>query len=250
MKISIITTCFNRKGTIRNAIESVLAQDYPGIEYIVVDGASTDGTTDIVREYGGRIAKIISEPDRGMYEAINKGIRAATGDVVGLLHSDDFFYDNHVVSRITERMKETGADFLYGNGLFVDYDNTDKVVRNWIGGKYRTWKVRHGWLPLHPTCYIKRDVMLRRGLYNETYKIAADSDLLLRYLMGGDITVTYLDCYIVKMRMGGLSTDNARRRQMWHEDIRMYHSHGINPVIAKIEKMMWKVPQFVRAKLM
>ena len=92
--------------------------------------------------------------------------------------------------------------------------------------------------------------MLRRGLYNETFKIAADSDLLLRYLMGGDITVTYLDCYIVKMRMGGLSTDNARRRQMWHEDIRMYHSHGINPVIAKIEKMMWKVPQFVRAKLM
>lgn len=250
MKISIITTCFNRKATIRNAVESVLAQDYPGIEYIVVDGASTDGTTDIVREYGGRIAKIISEPDRGMYEAINKGIRTATGDVVGLLHSDDFFYDNHVVSRIAERMEETGADFLYGNGLFVDYDNTDKVVRNWIGGKYRTWKVRHGWLPLHPTCYIKRDVMLRRGLYNETYKIAADSDLLLRYLMGGDITVTYLDCYIVKMRMGGLSTDNARRRQMWHEDIRMYHSHGINPVIAKIEKMMWKVPQFVRAKLM
>lgn len=250
MKISIITTCFNRKATIRNAVESVLAQDYPGIEYIVVDGASTDGTTNIVREYGGRIAKIISEPDRGMYEAINKGIRAATGDVVGLLHSDDFFYDNHVVSRIAERMEKTGADFLYGNGLFVDCDNTDKVVRNWIGGKYRTWKVRHGWLPLHPTCYIKRDVMLRRGLYNETYKIAADSDLLLRYLMGGDITVTYLDCYIVKMRMGGLSTDNARRRQMWHEDIRMYHSHGINPVIAKIEKMMWKVPQFVRAKLM
>ena len=188
MKISIITTCFNRKATIRNAIESVLAQDYPGIEYIVVDGASTDSTTDIVREYDGRIAKIISEPDRGMYEAINKGIRAATGDVVGLLHSDDFFYDNHVVGRIAERMEETGADFLYGNGLFVDCDNTDKVVRNWIGGKYRTWKVRHGWLPLHPTCYIKRDVMLRRGLYNETYKIAADSDLLLRYLMGGDIT--------------------------------------------------------------
>lgn len=250
MKISIITTCFNRKATIRNAVESVLAQDYPGIEYIVVDGASTDGTTDIVREYGGRIAKIISEPDRGMYEAINKGIRAATGDVVGLLHSDDFFYDNHVVSRIAERMEKTGADFLYGDGLFVDGGDTDRIVRNWIGGKYRTWKVRHGWLPLHPTCYIKRDVMLRRGLYNETYKIAADSDLLLRYLMGGDITVTYLDCYIVKMRMGGLSTDNARRRQMWHEDIRMYHSHGINPVIAKIEKMMWKVPQFVRAKLM
>lgn len=249
MKVSIITTCFNREGTICGAIESVLAQDYPDIEYIIVDGASTDGTLDIIKKYEGRIAKIISEPDGGMYEAINKGIMAATGDVMGLLHSDDFLYDSHVVGRIVRRLEETGADFLYGNGLFVDADNTAKVIRNWIGGKYRIWKVRNGWLPLHPTCYIKRGVIMRRGLYNETYRIAADSDFLLRYLMGGDITVTYLDSYIVRMRMGGLSTDSARRRQMWNEDIRVYRSHGINPVIAKIEKMMWKIPQFIKAKL-
>ena len=183
MKVSIITSCFNRMFTIRGAIESVLAQDYPDIEYIIVDGASTDGSLGIIKEYGNRISKIISEPDHGMYEAINKGIRAATGDVIGLLHSDDFFYDNHVISHVVKKIEETGADFLYGNGLFVNYENTDRVVRDWIGGKYRTWKVKHGWLPLHPTCYIKRDVMIRRGLYNETYKIAADSDLLLRYLM-------------------------------------------------------------------
>lgn len=250
MKVSIITSCYNRKATIGGAIESVLAQDYPNIEYIIIDGASTDGSLEKIRSYGERITKVISEPDSGMYEAINKGIRAATGDVVGLLHSDDFFYDEHVISHIVARMKETGADFLYGNGLFVDGENTDKVIRNWIGGTYRTWKVRHGWLPLHPTCYIKRDVITRRGLYNETYKIAADSDFLLRYLMGGDLTVTYLDEYIVRMRMGGLSTDNGRRKQMWKEDIRVYHSHGINPVVAKIEKMMWKVPQFVKAKFM
>lgn len=250
MKVSIITSCFNRRNTIRGAIESVLAQDYPDIEYIVVDGASTDGSLEIIKEYENRISKIISEPDHGMYEAINKGIKAATGDVVGLLHSDDFFYDNHVISNVVKKIEETGADFLYGNGLFVNYENTDKVVRDWIGGKYRTWKVKHGWLPLHPTCYIKRDVMMRRGLYNETYKIAADSDLLLRYLMGGDLTVAYLNEYIVRMRMGGLSTDNGRRKQMWKEDIRVYHSHGINPVIAKFEKMMWKVPQFVKAKFM
>ena len=152
MKISIITSCYNRAATIRGAIESVLAQDYDNIEYIIVDGASTDGTMDIVNEYRARVAKIISEPDHGMYEAINKGIRVATGDVIGLLHSDDFFYNNGVVSRIVERMKITRADFLYGDGLFVDPDNTDKVVRNWIGGSYRLWKVRHGWLPLHPTC--------------------------------------------------------------------------------------------------
>ena len=250
MKVTIITSCYNRKATIGGAIDSVLTQDYPDIEYIVVDGASTDGSLDVIRSYDGRIAKVISEPDHGMYEAINKGICAATGDIVGLLHSDDFFYDEHVISRVVRRLEETGADFLYGNGLFVDSENTEKVIRNWIGGTYRTWKVRHGWLPLHPTCYIKRDAMMKRGLYNETYKIAADSDFLLRYLMGGDLTVTYLDEYIVRMRMGGLSTDSGRRKQMWKEDIRVYHSHGINPIVAKIEKMMWKVPQFVKAKFM
>lgn len=249
MKVSIITTCYNRAGTIRSAIESVLAQNYPDIEYIVVDGASTDGSVEIIKEYEGRIAKIVSEPDHGMYEAINKGIRLVTGDVIGLVHSDDFFYDSHVVSRIVEQLERTGADFLYGNGLFVNAENTDKVVRKWIGGDYRLWKVRHGWLPLHPTCYIRREVIEKRGLYNETYKIAADSDFLLRYLLGGDITVTYLDEYIVRMRMGGLSTDSEKRKQMWREDIRMYHSHGLNPTITKIEKMIWKLPQFVRARL-
>lgn len=151
------------------------------------------------------------------------------------------------MSHIVERLKQTGADFLYGNGLFVSPRDTDKVVRNWIGGTYRIWKVRHGWLPLHPTCYIRREVILKRGFYNETYKIAADSDLLFRYLLGGDITVTYLNEYIVRMCMGGLSTDRTRRSQMWEEDVRMYHSHGMNPIMTKIEKMLWKIPQFVQA---
>lgn len=251
MKISIITSCYNRERTIRGCIESVLTQDYYNIEYIIVDGASTDRTVDVIRDtIAGKKSqvKFISEPDGGMYEAINKGIRMATGDIIGLVHSDDFLYSPHTVSHIVERMRLTGADFLYGDGLFVSPDDTDKVVRNWIGGDYRLWKVRHGWLPLHPTCYIRRDVMLARGLYNETYKIAADSDLLFRYLLGGDLTVTYLHEYIVRMRMGGLSTDSAKRRQMWREDIRMYHSHGMNPTVTKLEKMLWKVPQFVLAK--
>ena len=249
MKISIITSCYNRAATILSAIESVLAQDYNDIEFIVVDGSSTDGSLDIIREYADRISIIISEPDHGMYEAINKGIRVATGEVIGLLHSDDFFYDNRVVGRIVERMKRTHADFLYGDGLFVNPDNTNKVVRNWIGGGYRLWKVRHGWLPLHPTCYIRRDVMMRLGLYNESYKIAADSDLLVRYLLSGGLTVTYLNEYVVRMRMGGLSTDSAKRKKMWEEDIRVYVSHGLWPTLTKLEKMAWKVPQFVLALL-
>ena len=249
MRVSIITSCYNRAATIRSAIESVLAQDYNDIEFIVVDGSSTDGSLDIIREYADRISIIISEPDHGMYEAINKGIRVATGEIIGLLHSDDFFYDNGVVGRIVERMKRTHADFLYGDGLFVNPDDTNKVVRNWIGGGYRLWKVRHGWLPLHPTCYIRRDVMMRQGLYNESYKIAADSDLLVRYLLTGGLTVTYLNEYIVRMRMGGLSTDSAKRKKMWEEDIRVYVSHGLCPTLTKLEKMAWKVPQFVLALL-
>ncbi|MCD8182162.1 MAG: glycosyltransferase [Bacteroides sp.] len=137
MKVSIITSCFNREATIRQAIESVLAQDYPDLEYIVVDGASTDGSLKVIREYRDRISTLISEPDKGMYEAINKGIRAATGDIVGLVHSDDFLYDAHIISDIVERFEQTGADLVYGNGLFVDYTNTDKPVRNWISGNYR-----------------------------------------------------------------------------------------------------------------
>lgn len=249
MKVSIITSCYNRAATIRSAIESVLAQDYNDIEFIVVDGSSTDGSLDIIREYVDRISIIISEPDHGMYEAINKGIRVATGEIIGLLHSDDFFYDNGVIGRIVKRIKRTHADFLYGDGLFVNSDNTNKVVRNWIGGGYRLWKVRHGWLPLHPTCYIRRDVMMRLGLYNESYKIAADSDLLVRYLLTGGLTVTYLNEYIVRMRMGGLSTDSAKRKKMWEEDIRVYVSHGLWPTLTKLEKMAWKVPQFVLALL-
>lgn len=235
--------------TIRNAIESVLAQDYPDIEYIVVDGASTDGSFGIIKEYEGRIAKIVSEPDGGMYEAINKGFCLATGNIIGLLHSDDFFYNSHVVSSIVERMENTGAEFLYGNGLFVNSEHTNKVIRNWRSGRYKLWKVRNGWLPLHPTCYIRKETIDKRGLYNETYKIAADTDFLLRYLLKGDIAVTYLDEYIVRMRMGGLSTNSEKFKQMWREDIRIYRSYGMHPIITKIEKMLWKVPQFIRARL-
>lgn len=249
MKVSIITSCFNRKATIAQAIESVLVQDYPDIEYIVVDGASTDGSLEIIRKYRSRIAKIISEPDKGMYEAINKGVRSATGDIIGLLHSDDFLFAPNTISHLTAEFEKTNADFVYGNGLYVDFNDTDKVIRNWIGGNYSKWKVRHGWLPLHPTCYIRKECFKRYGLYDESYKIAADSDFLVRYLYEADLKVTYLNEYIVRMRMGGLSTDSRRRKQMWDEDIRMYKSHGFPALPTKLMKMAWKVPQFISAKL-
>ena len=248
MKVSIITSCFNRHSTIGQAIESVLAQDYTNIEYIVIDGASTDGSMQIINSYKGKITKIISEPDNGMYEALNKGIRIATGDIIGLVHSDDFLFAKDTISKIVMTFKQTNADFIYGNGLFVDSIDTNKIIRNWESGKYSKWKVKHGWLPLHPTCYIKKSCIDKLGLYDESYKIAADSDFLVRYLYEANLKVHYLNEYIVRMRMGGLSTDKKRRKKMWEEDIRMYRSHGFNPTLTKIQKMAWKVPQFITAK--
>lgn len=250
MKVSIITTCFNRDVTIRDAIESVLVQGYQDIEYIVVDGASKDDTMSVVNEYKTQITKIVSEPDHGMYEAINKGIRLATGDIIGLVHSDDMLYDNHVISDIVKKFELTNADFVYGDGVFVNATDIKKPVRNWIGGSYHRWKVACGWLPLHPTCYIRRDVMMREGLYDESFHIAADSDLLVRYLYDANLKVKYMPRKIVKMRMGGLSTDSKKRRLMWDEDVRMYKSHGFLAIPTKIMKMIWKVPQFVEAKFM
>lgn len=249
MKVSIITTCYNREKTIAQAIESVLNQDYPDIEYIVIDGGSRDDSLKIIRSYGSRISKVVSERDGGMYEAINKGIKMAEGDIVGLLHSDDFLIHNHIISEIVERFKKTAVDMVYGDGLFVDADQTDKVIRDWRSGNYRRWKVRLGWLPLHPTVYIKRNVMGQYGLYNEKYQIAADSDFLLRYLYKADLKVEYLGKYVLRMRMGGLSTDGKKRKAMWKEDVEMFRENGFWGVPEKILKMCWKVPQFVNAKL-
>jgi glycosyltransferase len=254
MKVSIITSCYNRESTIRGSIESVLAQDYKDIEFVIVDGASKDQSVAVIEEAIKNLpknvaVKFISEPDHGMYEAINKGIKMATGDIVGLVHSDDFLYDTHVITDVVRKFEDTEADFVYGDGVYVNAENINRPVRNWIGGPYYRWKVRCGWLPLHPTCYIKREVMIREGLYDESFKIAADTDLLVRYLYKANLKVEYLHRRIIRMRMGGLSTDSQKRRQMWNEDIRLYTAHGFKPVIlTKLMKMAWKVPQFVEAK--
>lgn len=256
MKVSVITSCYNRATTIEGAIRSVFAQDYSDIEYIIVDGASNDGSQTVI-ETAIKDAPVnvtvryIAEPDKGMYEAINKGVRMATGDVIGLCHSDDLMFDEHVISDYVHEFERTRADFIYADGLFVDSMDIMKPVRRWIGGIYSKWKVRHGWLPLHPTCFITREAMNKYGLYDETFKIAADSDLLVRYLLKSDIKVAYMKGrFVTRMRMGGMSTDAAKRKKMWQEDIRVYTGHGFKHVtLTKLEKMAWKVPQFVMAKL-
>lgn len=250
MKVSIITSCFNREATIRDAIDSVCTQTYPDIEYIVIDGASKDRSLDIIRQYEKQIARIVSEPDHGMYEGINKGLKVATGDIIGLMHSDDFFYSNDSIAHIVQKFEETGADLVYGNGLFVDTYDTRKVVRNWISGTYSKGKMKRGWLPLHPTVYIRKECIDRLGMYDESFKIAADSDFLIRYMYEGNLKIAYLDEYVVKMRMGGLSTDPEKMKQKWKEDLRMYRNHGFSPYLTLCMKILSKIPQFISAKLM
>ena len=253
MKVSIITACYNRSSTIANAIRSVFAQDYRDIEYIIVDGASTDGSQQVIEgtltETPSNITvKYVSEPDHGMYEAINKGIRMATGDVIALCHSDDCIYDEHVVSDYVKEFEKSNANFIYADGVFVQ---GDKLVRVWKSGQYSQRKVRNGWLPLHPTCYIKKTLFDRLGLYDESYKIAADTDLLVRYLLRDDVKVSYLsNRNAVKMSMGGLSTDSAKRKKVWDEDVKVYSSNGFRyPTITKIKKVIRKIPQFILAKI-
>src|SRR6187402_1069163 len=162
MRITIITVCYNRKYTIEKAMKSVLNQNYPDIEYIIIDGNSTDGTKEIIESYGNAISQYISEPDKGMYDAINKGLQLATGDVIGLMHSDDEFYDENVVSRIARRFKyDPSIEGVYGDGVYVSNDAKERLIRNRIGGDFSLQKIKSGWLPLHPTVYLKKTIVDR-----------------------------------------------------------------------------------------
>jgi glycosyltransferase involved in cell wall biosynthesis len=246
MLVSIITICYNRKATIAKAIESVLNQDYPNIEYIVIDGNSNDGTQDIIEAYSGKIVTYISEPDSGMYDALNKGLKLATGHIVGLMHSDDEFYDTTTVSRIVDTFTNTpNTDAIYGNGLYISNDTKEKVVRNRIGGAYNFEKLKMGWLPLHPTVYIKKSVMDKLGYYDLSFKIASDTEFLLRYLYKHKIRMTYLNEYIVKMRMGGLSTSYKRAFEVLYEDYRIYRYHHLSGIRTVFLKKIQAVAQYM-----
>ena len=228
MKVTIITVCYNRKATIAKAIESVLNQNYSDIEYIIIDGNSNDGTKEIIESYKDRISQYISEPDKGMYDAINKGFRLATGDIIGLMHSDDEFYNEKAISRIVSRFEyDSSIDGIYGDGIYVSNDSEERMIRNRIGGAFSLQKVKSGWLPLHPTVYLKKTIIEKYGLYNLDFKIASDTEFLLRYLYKYKVNMSYINTYIVKMRMGGMSTNAKRAFEVLYEDYKIYKFHGL-----------------------
>ena len=247
MRVSIITVCYNRAATIEKAILSVLNQDNKDIEYIVVDGNSKDGTQAVIEKYTNQIAKYISEPDNGMYDAINKGLALATGDIVGLMHSDDEFYDNEAISKIVSAfLKSKDIEGVYGDGIYVSNDAEEKLIRNRIGGEYSLKKIEKGWLPLHPTVYIKRALIEKYGDYNLQFKIASDTEFLLRYLYKNKIKMGYVNYYIVKMRMGGLSTTSSRALEVLKEDYKIYKFHGLWALKAIILKKSKTLIQYIK----
>ena len=234
LKVSIITVVRNNKETVKNAIDSVLGQTYKNIEYIVVDGASTDGTVEMVRSYGDKISQFISEPDSGLYSAMNKGISLATGDVIGILNSDDFYIDDKVIQRVVKEFEEKNVDSVYADLVYVEPKNLNKTVRYYDSSKFNPSKFSYGWMPAHPTFFVKKDAYEKHGVFRTDLKIAADFDILIRFLLTHKISYSYMQEVLVKMRVGGVSTSF---NSIWInniETLRVCRDNGIKTNIFKI----------------
>lgn len=202
MKISIVTVCYNSALTIKDTINSVLGQTYQNIEYIVIDGGSQDNTLDILSSYAGKLT-YVSETDDGIYDAMNKGIALATGDVVGTLNADDFYANNHVLEDVISIFRDQSIEACFGDLEYVSQKNTDLIVRYWKSQEYTSGLFESGWMPAHPTFFARRNVYDRHGKFNLNYKIAADFELLFRIIEQSKVKTKYLPKVLVKMRLGG-----------------------------------------------
>jgi len=244
LKISIITAVYNSAPTIADCVQSVRSQTHE-VEHIVIDGCSTDATLDIVRCHAP-YAKILSEPDNGIYDALNKGIRMATGDVIGFLHADDFYADDNVIARVAERMSRDDTDSCYGDLLYVDKARTDRIIRYWRAGAYHEGLFERGWMPPHPTFFVRKKVYEQFGLFNTSFKIAADYELMLRFLVKHKITIAYLPHVLIKMRVGGMSNRSLKNLALkTAEDYRAWKVNGLKRKWYTIPlKNISKLPQF------
>lgn len=245
MIVSIITATYNNKNTIEDTILSVLSQTYANIEYIIIDGKSTDGTLDIIEKYKNRIDKIISEADKGMYDALNKGIKQASGDVIGFLHSDDFYADEQVIENIIETFKTQDTNSVYGDLEYVSATNPKNTIRYWKAGSFNIKGLKKGWMPPHPTFYVRKEIYKKHGSFNLDYKIAADYDLMLRFLGKFKISTTYLPKVLVKMRWGGASNRNLGNIiQKSKEDYLILKRNNIGGFLSLLSKNFRKIGQF------
>ncbi len=245
MKISIITVVYNRAHCIVDCIESVLNQTYSDIEYIVIDGNSTDGTQKKIAPYLDKISYYVSETDNGIFDALNKGIAESTGDVLGILNSDDLFFDQFSIERIAGAFKESGADLVYAKGLFVDKEDLEKVKRIYPSKPFKKNLLYFGWIPLHTTIFVKREIFTKYGNYCPGYKIASDYEISLRWFKNDKIKKYFLNQWLVKMRMGGLSTSANLQLKKSREDLRIIRIYKLNGAFTLAFKIIRKIPQYI-----
>jgi len=248
MKISIITVCWNSEKYLKTAIESVLNQTYQNIEYIVIDGGSTDRTLEIIKTYEplfeGRM-KWISEKDNGIYDAMNKGVNRTSGDIVGLLNSDDFYMSNTALEKISNAFIRENVDSVYADLYYVKENDTDKIVRSWKTGKKRSFI--SGWHPAHPSFFVKKEVYNKFGIFNTDYRIAADFEIMLRFLEKYAISTFYMEEFLLKMRLGGESNKNFKNVKRGKDEIlQAFKSNNISvPFYYPYKRWMSKMFQYL-----
>lgn len=247
MKISIITATYNSERTISDTLSSLEKQTYLDVEYIIVDGASKDNTLTVISQNSTRVTKIISESDQGIYDALNKGIDLATGDIIGFLHSDDLLAYPGALSDIVETFEKQQCDAVYGDLQYVAKNDLNKVIRCWKSGFFNHEKMKYGWMPPHPTFYMKRDLYIRFGGFDLSYKILADYDSLTRYIINYKIKIAYLPKVIIKMRVGGVSNRSLGSMLLKSkEDIQIMKLRGLFWPMSFLCKNLSKLPQFLK----
>ena len=247
MKISIITVVYNNEATIREAIESVLNQTYPNIEYVIIDGKSKDNTVAIIEEYKDRLGYFSSEKDKGLYDAMNKGIQAATGDVIGILNSDDLYQDTNVIADIMKQFNsDPSLDIVYGDLVYVKKEDISKVVRNWKSKTYYPKFFDHGNVPPHPSLFVKNTVYKEVGVFNLDFKIAADYEFMLRIFKKHNFNTCYMSRLMVRMRLGGESNGNINSIAKQNKEvIRAWKINDLSPSFLLMPyRIVKKIAQF------
>lgn len=251
MKVSIITATFNSEKTLQNSIDSVKNQNYGNIEHIIIDGGSTDGTLDIIKKNAEHIANYVSEKDTGIYNAINKGITLATGDVIGILNSDDVYASEQIITKIVECFNAKNSDVVYGNLIYVSNEESGgTTIRYWKSNVFQPGCLKYGWMPPHPTLYCRKDVYDSYGLYNESLKIASDYDFILRIFKQFELKKNYLPIVMVKMTLGGMSNASFKNILMKSkEDLRVIKANHTGNFTTLIFKNIRKVKQLISARI-
>ena len=250
MKISIITVVWNNVKTIKDTIDSVLSQTYKNIDYIVIDGGSTDGTLSLLESRRDQLSALVSEPDEGIYDAMNKGIKLAKGDVIGFLNSDDFYLNDKVISKVaSEFERDIFLDASYANLVYVDQTNTSKIIRYFKTGEFKQGLFLKGWCPAHPTFFVRKSVYERNGNFDLNYHFASDVELMMRFLEIHKIKSLYIPEVMVKMRMGGVSNRNLKNIWLANKEIiNSFHKNGlqVNSIIFFICKIISRLKQYIK----